>query len=913
MIHWGARAHARGWWLLFGARGGSGMLVLVLAVLCGGERAWAQSSLEAGMEKLRRGEYAEAIALFRTVLERDPGQTRAIEGTIMAFVETGRYEDAERMAREFLRRASSVGESDTARIEMWLGEVYLATGRYLEALAALDRALAREGWSGFLRASVQRGRVLWQVGRVEEAREVFQQLRQRAIERGWHAAEDLTWMARALAYLDRPHEANDLYAAAIERDPSFLEAYLQAGELFVEKYNYAEAADFFREALRLNPQCARAHLGLARSVRLERGGEAWAHVQRALAVNPRLVEAHDLAAALLLEVGEIEAAERHLEEALSVNPHSLSTRAYRAVAFYLRDRTAELEEEIRRVQSVNPRYGEVYATLADFAVLNRRYPEAVGFARRAVELSPWLWRAWATLGLNLLRMGRDVEGREVLERAFAGDPFNVWVKNTLDLLDRMREYQETITEHFRIRMAPRESPVLAPLVAELLERAYVQLTERYRFRPEGPIIVEVFPNHEDFAVRTIGLPGLGALGACFGRVIAMDSPSARSRGSFNWASTAWHEFAHVITLQATAYRIPRWFSEGISVSEEWRMRGAPDALFGSRGDSAGWGARWTLETVRAFGEGRFVPLRQLEAAFLRPSSPQALSLAYFQAGLIVEFLLERFGLERVRQMLELYRQGERAEGVFQKALGLTPDALDRLFRERVVEEIGPYLARLDVSLLQRSEVSEEELREVLARQPENFVAHLRLGHLYRARGDVASALVHLREAIRLFPFDTRPGNAREVLAAILEERGEEAEALQVLQPWAAREEANPELHGRILRLALKLGRKGHRIPWEEIAGGAVEALLALAPLDRDVQMQAGEFYLEQGRPERAVRAFSAALHLDPPDRAEVHYQLARALLAKGAPDEARREVLRALEIAPGFEKALALLLKLVEK
>lgn len=84
-------------------------------------------------------------------------------------------------------------------------------------------------------------------------------------------------------------------------------------------------------------------------------------------------------------------------------------------------------------------------------------------------------------------------------------------------------------------------------------------------------------------------------------------------------------------------------------------------------------------------------------------------------------------------------------------------------------------------------------------------------------------------------------------------------------------------------------------------------------MDRDVQMQAGEFYLEQGRPERAVRAFSAALHLEPPDRAEVHYQLARALLAKGAPDEARREVLRALEIAPGFEKALALLLKLVEK
>lgn len=866
-------------------------LLLLLILLGGGAHVVAQSSVEAGLEKLRRGEYAEAIAQLRAALDMDPA--RAAEGLITAYVETGRYEDAERTARDVLARpdrALSAGE--TARLEMLLGEVLLTIGRSEEALRAFDRALAREGWPGAIRASVQKGRVLWQMGRVEEARELLHRLCARALAQGLRSAEDLTWTARALAYLDRPHEANDLYAEAIERDPSFREAYLQAGELFVEKYNYAEAASFFRDALRINPNCARAHLGLARSTRLSGGSDALAHVQRALAVNPRLVEAHDLMAALLLEVGEVEAAERHLAEALRVNPHSLSTRALRAAAFYLEDRAADLDEEIRRVLSANPRYGELYATLAEFAVFNRRYPEAVEFARRAVELSPWLWRAWATLGVNLLRLGRDAEGREVLERAFAGDPFNVWVKNTLDLLDSMRAYSETITEHFLIRMAPSETPVLAPLVAELLERAYALLSERYQFRPEGPIIVELFPNHEDFAVRTIGLPGLGALGACFGRVIAMDSPSARPRGSFNWASTAWHEFVHVITLQATAYRIPRWLSEGISVYEERRAR-------------PGWGHQWTLEFVRAFGEGRFVPLRQLEAAFLRPSSPEALSLAYFQASLIVEFLVERFGFERLRLMLALYRQGERTEGVFQKAFGMSVEELDRLFREHVKRAIGPYLARLDLDLLKRSEVSEEELREALARHPENFAAHLRLGRMLRARGDVEAAIVHLREALRLFPFHTGPGNAYEALAAIFEERGEAAEALRVLELWAAREEANDELLRRIVRLALKLGQK-------DAAEKALEAALAISPLDRDLQAQAGELYLEQNQPERAVRAFSAVLSLNPPDRAEAHYQLARALLAKGARAEARREILRALEIAPGFEKAQALLLKLVE-
>jgi cellulose synthase operon protein C len=885
------------------AYGVAGALLLLLLGFSEG-RVWAQSAVEAGMEKLRRGEYEEAIAMFRALVEREPDrdphaiprsqemlqQARAVEGMITALVETGRYEEAEKVALGFLAQASSLEERQRARVWMVLGEVYAVTGRYPEALEALDRARA----SGeILRASVRTGMILWQMGRIEEARALFQRLHQRALVSELRSAEDLTWMARALVYLDRPHEANDLYAEAIERDPSFLEAYLQAGDLFIEKYNYAEAAGFFRDALRINPRCARAHVGLARSARIEGGAEAFAHVQRALAVNPRLSEAHDLAAALLLEVGEIEAAERHLEQALRVNPHSLSTRAYRAVAFYLQDRRADLEEEIRRVQSVNPRPGEVYAVLAEFAALNRRYLEAVHFAQKAVELSPWLWRAWATLGLNLLRVGREAEGREVLERAFAGDPFNVWVKNTLDLLDRLRGYSETATEHFLIRAAPSESPVLAPLVAEVLERAYAQLTERYQFHPEGPIIVELFPNHEDFAVKTIGLPGLGALGACFGRVIAMDSPSARPPGSFNWASTVWHEFAHVITLQATASRIPRWLSEGISVYEERRAQ-------------PGWGQQWTLDFVRAFGEGRFVPLRHLEAAFLRPSSPQALSLAYFQASLIVEFIVERFGLERLRLLLTLYRQGGRTEDVFPKALGLTVEELERLFHERVAQEIGPYWARLDRSLLAREDVSEEELREALARHPENVIAHLRLGRLYRARGEMERALTHLREAVRLFPFATGPGNAYEELAAILEERGDEAEALQVLREWVAREETNREGQWRILRLALKLGRM-------ESAEEALEALLALQPLDRDVHRQIGELSLQRNRPERAVRAFSAVLHLNPPDRAEAHYHLAQALLAKGALAEARREVLRALEIAPAFEKAQALLLKLVRR
>ena len=61
------------------------------------------------------------------------------------------------------------------------------------------------------------------------------------------------------------------------------------------------------------------------------------------------------------------------------------------------------------------------------------------------------------------------------------------------------------------------------------------------FTPTVHVLVEIFPQHDDFAVRNLGLPGMiGALGACFGRVVTLDSPHARPPGTFSWEATLWH-------------------------------------------------------------------------------------------------------------------------------------------------------------------------------------------------------------------------------------------------------------------------------------------------------------------------------------------------------------------------------------
>ena len=90
-----------------------------------------------------------------------------------------------------------------------------------------------------------------------------------------------------------------------------------------------------------------------------------------------------------------------------------------------------------------------------------------------------------------------------------------------------------------------------------------------RFELKEPVVVELYPEHDDFAVRTSGLPGIGLLGVTFGYLVAMDSPTGRADADFHWGTTLWHEMAHVFTLEATNHLVPRWFSEGVSVYEEW--------------------------------------------------------------------------------------------------------------------------------------------------------------------------------------------------------------------------------------------------------------------------------------------------------------------------------------------------------
>ena len=828
-----------------------------------------------GEDALKRGEYARAIELSGARLKANPADAAAERLLLRALLETGRYAEAESSARAFLGAHPEAGG-----VRHELAEALAAPGRYIEAIKEFERA------ADGLASDLRRAEMFEATGQEPRAREIFASVVRVYEESEPEDAASLATVARALVKLERFQDARNLYADAVAADPSNLEAQLGGGELFTEKYNYAEAAVFFEDALKVNPNSARAHLGVALNKKIGRDEEVLASLARALTINPNMVEARELAAALELEAGEHEDAAAEIEKGLQVNPRAAGLHALRAAQHYLQDK--DYAPAAAQALAVNPRYGRLYETLAHYATITRRVEQAADFSRRAVELSPRLWSAHLSLGMALLRLGRMEEGRAAVEKSFAGDPFNAWAKNTLDLLDAMRDFKETRRGPFVVKAAANESEVIAPLAAGLLEEAAAKLTAKYKFTPKGPIVVEIFPNHEDFAVRALGLPGLGALGVCFGQLIAQDSPSARPAGEFNWGGTLWHEYTHVITLQMTDYRIPRWFSEGLSVYEERLAR-------------PGWGGGWNPSVLRAHADGRWFKITDLDAGFMRPRRADDVGLAYFQASQVVEFVVERYGFDAVLKMLALYRDKARTPEVLRQALRLSEEEFDRAFMEYVGAKARPLQAALGgVTDVDPSRLTKTLVLSMLSAR-ETFPLRLRAGQLLREEGDLDGAVQHFRRAAELFPPFAGEGNAYEALADIYEQKGDAAAAAVALESLLKYDETNLKALGRLADLRLKQGDRAR----------AIEALrlgFYVAPFEPATHARAGELYLETKDAAGALTEFQSALALRPPNAAEAHYNVARAYHALGKTTDAKRSVLRALEAAPSYEKAQELLL-----
>jgi tetratricopeptide (TPR) repeat protein len=863
-------------------------MVLVGAVALPLGQASAQTSEDA-LQALRTGEYQEAVSSFRRLARSEDGTPSDYRGWVRALSALGRYEEAEEAARTGVARLGS-------ELQGTLGAVLLERGKVDAALSAFTRAVEANAGDAAT-ARLKRAMILHRTGRRDQADREFDSFIDFYNQGGAGSSEDLVAVADAVRFLgardpDLFQDALRAYDEAVAADPWNMEARILTGTLFLEKYDGGEAAASFRSVLEVNPNHPDALVGYARTLRFNGEPGVRPTLDQALQLNPNHVQGRVFLASLHLSAERHADARREAERALEVNPTSLEALSVLAAGHYLSDDLESFEGVRSRVQMLSPGYADLLNTVADLAVDQRRYADAVALAREAAALDPRSWRAFGIMGINLLRLGQVEESRSALERAFEGDPYNVWYKNTLDLLDTYDRYVSVETEHFEFFLRNDEADLLAPYATALAEEAYGRLVERYGYEPPNPVRMEIYPSHADFSVRTAGLAGIGILGVSFGSVLAMDSPSARGIGEFNWGSTLWHELAHAFHLGMTQHRVPRWFSEGLAVREQRLAR-------------PGWGHQPDVGFLLAYDAGRLQPVSSLNEGFVRPAYPEQVVFSYYQASLVFDMLEEQHGFPAVLAMLEGYGDGGSTEALVKRVLGLEMDELDERFDAYMRDRFGASLEAVQPRDL-GPRPDRTSLEAHLARDPDDFTARFAMGRVLLADGDPAQAIPHLEAARELFPELGALDGPDWFLAQAHEEREDAWAAAEAYGNAVLRNESHYAAGLARAGLLEELGEHGD-------AARALERAILIYPYEIELHEQLADLF---GRTEQwtaAVRERRAVLALNPADEAEARYRLAVALLRAGDSTSARSEVLRALELAPSYEDALELLLDIRER
>jgi len=865
-----------------------GFFFLLLFLWHSRQGASLVESMGVADDHLLRGKYAEAIHLYEKLAEKnDPDASSARAGLLRALLITGQYEKVEELANRFLS-----DHSEEPVLALLLGKSCRLRGKFSEARQAFEKALKGNS-SIHDEAQLNLALLFETMGQIPESRAHFSEVFERVMS---HSGGRLGLAAIAAKHLERFRQANDFFKQATQENPHDLDPWIWTawGNLLLEKYNPAEAASVFADVLKVNPNHPEALLGLALSRGEDRGAEVQELLKKVLEINPNLEDAHALLAGIALESESFDKSAQEIENCLRVNAKSLKALSLKATLYYAQGQDKEFQTQIQEILSFNSHFGEVYLDLANYCVTQRLYKESTEFFKRAIEVNPRLWTAYSGLGINLLRLGELQAAKEVLDKAYQNDPFNVWTFNTLHLMDSYQNFETLKTTDFSLRLHKKESKLLENYVPALLEEAYQTLSSKFKFYPAKPIYFEMFPDHEDFAVRTLGVPGLGALGVCFGRGVVMDSPSARPKGTFNWGSTLWHEFAHVITLGMTGHRVPRWFTEGISVMEEHKAR-------------PGWGNDLTLENVRALQEKTLLPINELNSGFIRPKFPGQVQQSYFQAGQACEFIEKEFGFAKILEMLQLFKARYSLEHTLKQALNLSPSEFDQRFNAYLESLYGNILQAVDFKILERKEVLEDhsKLEHLVTEQPDNFFANLKLAGYYRKEGQLEEAIACLNKAKAVFPSYVEADNPYKQLSEIYQQQNRLADAIAELQALTRR---NDHDFDSLKQLAQWLNEVGK----PDEARKVFQDAMYVHPFEQESHQLLAELSFKHKDLPLALQEYRALLALDPTDKAAAHFNVANVLLQMGQKSEAKKEVLAALEIAPGFEPAQELLLKVVE-
>ncbi|MDG2102144.1 MAG: tetratricopeptide repeat protein [Pirellulaceae bacterium] len=775
-------------------------------------------------------------------------------------------------------------------------ECLLMTGEYEKALETLEEGLRDNPNSIQLRLA---GSEVWKLNNnMQRGRELLVELDELLQYRRWRYRDAWNQVTQGRYQLLKGADAKEVLDKSLTpaalKAPDQAVAFLAMGDLALAKNDYALAEENYRKATELQPENPAGFLGLAKSWRPSDFEKSGAAINRTMELNPNYVPGLQFLVNDRLDSERYDEALQFIDRIHAINPQDVTAWIYRAVVAHIQndpDQEAAARKQAFSVWQGNP---QVDYLIGKKLSQRYRFAEGAKMQRRALTYDAKYLPAKVQLANDLLRLGNDEEGWRLADEVYQDDGYNVVAYNLVTLGKTVADYSVLERDGFIVRMEPAESDLYGEMVLDLLSEAKNELCEKYQMKVAEPIFVEIFPNQQDFAIRTFGMPGgAGYLGVCFGRVITMNSPKSQVRSGSNWKSVLWHEFCHVVTLQKTGNKMPRWLSEGISVYEE-RQR------------DPSWGQVMSPAWRERILGGKMTPVSELSSAFVKPDSGDDLQFAYFQSSLVIDYLVETYGISTLNKILVDLNLGMPINEVLSRYTG-DVRLLDREFFAFATQRAEELAAEADWSKPEEmsGDSTIEEWQAWNLDHPDNvYGLRAEAALLIKAeRWDEAKK--SLQRFIEIYPGYRGGNDAWSMLAGIARAENDDEAEYKALQEASRLKSGDSQVYERLIELAFEAQN------WDVVALQA-QRWLALNPLIPAPHRAFAEAAESTGDYAAATRSLKALTLMDPFDPAETFYRYALALQKSGEVEQARRQILKCLEQAPRYRKAHQLLQDLNE-
>ena len=227
-------------------------------------------------------------------------------------------------------------------------------------------------------------------------------------------------------------EASDEFQLAIEKDPYYIEAYMNLGKVLGDLGEYQKARRSYRDVLKLNPSQAQPHVLIADLYRLEdRRDEAIYEYREASKIEPANISIRNQLALLYSQKGEVTRAIDEYQRILSVDPENFQTHRQLGYMLMAVERNQEAIREFEWVLTIDPDDEDVYQVLGSLYLKVGRLRNAEEIFQTALTINPDDSEAIAQLGEIYEKQNRVDLAYQHLSHAVEVDESNIAARQKL--------------------------------------------------------------------------------------------------------------------------------------------------------------------------------------------------------------------------------------------------------------------------------------------------------------------------------------------------------------------------------------------------------------------------------------------------------------------------------------------------